>query len=46
MPSDIIAELPVNAAAPNLVTEINELPINAAKMTAFEPDAILPVTPV
>jgi hypothetical protein len=41
MPSDIIAELPVIPAAINLVIDISELPINAAIMTSFEPDAIL-----
>ena len=41
MPSDIIAELPVTDAAINLVIDISELPINAAIMTSFEPDAIL-----
>jgi len=40
MPSDIIAELPVTDAATNLVIDISELPINAAIMTSFEPDAI------
>jgi hypothetical protein len=40
MPSDIIAELPVTDAAINLVIDISELPINAAIMTSFEPDAI------
>jgi len=40
MPSDIIAELPVTDAAINLVTDISALPISAAIMTFFEPDAI------
>jgi len=40
MPSDIMAELPVIDAAINLVIDISELPINAAIMTSFEPDAI------
>jgi hypothetical protein len=40
MPSDIIAELPVIDAATNLVIDISELPISAAIMTSFEPDAI------
>jgi len=40
MPSDIIAELPVTDAAINLVIDISELPISAAIMTSFEPDAI------
>jgi hypothetical protein len=40
MPSDIIAELPVTDAAINLVTDISALPISAAIMTRFEPDAI------
>lgn len=41
MPSDNIAELPVYAAAPNLVIEMSVLPASAARMTFFEPDAIV-----
>jgi hypothetical protein len=43
--SDIIAELPVIEAAANLVTDIRALPINAAIMTNFEPDAMLISSP-
>src|SRR5680860_1651715 len=40
MPSDNIAELPVMPAAMNLVTAMQPLPIRAAKITVFVPDAI------
>jgi hypothetical protein len=39
MPSESMAELPVIEAAINLVIEIAVLPIKAAKMTFFDPDA-------
>jgi hypothetical protein len=36
MPSVSIAELPVTAAATNLVTAINKLPMIAAKIAFFD----------
>jgi hypothetical protein len=39
MPSENIAELRVMKAAMNFVTAISALPIRAAKMTFFEPEA-------
>ena len=40
MPSDSIAELPVMAAATNLVTAISALPARAARMTGFDEAAM------
>tara|TARA_B100001093_G_C26495527_1_gene870945 strand:- start:380 stop:622 length:243 start_codon:yes stop_codon:yes gene_type:complete len=41
MPSDIIAALPVIAEATNFVTAIRLLPIRAAIITFFDPEAIM-----
>ena len=40
IPSDNIAELPVMLAATNFVMEISALPINAAIIIFFDPEAI------